>query len=70
MREPSCDRGGRAILFDWGDTLMRVFPEYDGPMYAWPRVEAVEGTAEKTAAMYRTIHGMPELPVALELLLK
>lgn len=36
----------RAILFDWGDTLMRVFPEYTGPMKDWPRVEAVAGAAE------------------------
>lgn len=28
-------------MFDWGDTLMRVFPDYDGPMVAWPRVEAL-----------------------------
>ncbi len=34
-----------AILFDWGDTLMRVFPEYTGPMKDWPRVEAVPGAA-------------------------
>jgi putative hydrolase of the HAD superfamily len=31
----------RCLLFDWGDTLMRVFPEFDGPMAAWPRVEAM-----------------------------
>ena len=36
----------RAILFDWGDTLMKVFPEYSGPMKDWPRVEAVPGAAE------------------------
>jgi putative hydrolase of the HAD superfamily len=34
-REQSC------ILFDWGETLMRVFPEYDGPMVTWPQVEAM-----------------------------
>ena len=51
MRELSYDRGDRCILFDWGDTLMRVFPEYDGPMYAWPRVEAVEGTMETLAEL-------------------
>jgi putative hydrolase of the HAD superfamily len=32
-------RENRCILFDWGDTLMRVFPEFDGPMVAWPKVE-------------------------------
>jgi putative hydrolase of the HAD superfamily len=29
------------LLFDWGDTLMRVLPDCDGPMVAWPRVEAL-----------------------------
>jgi putative hydrolase of the HAD superfamily len=31
----------RCLLFDWGDTLMRDFPEFDGPMASWPRVECV-----------------------------
>jgi HAD superfamily hydrolase (TIGR01509 family) len=34
-------RVNRCLLFDWGDTLMRVFPEFDGPMVAWPMVEAM-----------------------------
>ncbi len=34
-------RTDRALLFDWGDTLMRVYPEYDGPMCDWPRVAAM-----------------------------
>lgn len=33
----------RAVVFDWGDTVMRVFPEYEGPMAEWPRVEAMPG---------------------------
>jgi HAD superfamily hydrolase (TIGR01509 family) len=33
----------RLLLFDWGDTVMRDFPEYAGPMYLWPKVEAVAG---------------------------
>ena len=43
-REPSC------ILFDWGDTLMRVFPEFEGPMFTWPRVEVVSGIKETLVA--------------------
>ncbi len=31
----------RCVLFDWGDTLMRDFPEFSGPMAAWPHVEAL-----------------------------
>jgi HAD superfamily hydrolase (TIGR01509 family) len=33
----------KAIIFDWGDTVMRDFPEYHGPMAYWPKVEAVPG---------------------------
>jgi len=31
----------QCVLFDWGDTLMRVFPQFQGPMAEWPRVEAM-----------------------------
>jgi len=34
------------LLLDWGDTVMRVFPGYDGPMYAWPSVEVIDGVAD------------------------
>ena len=33
----------RTIVFDWGDTVMRVFLEFSGPMAHWPKVEAVPG---------------------------
>ncbi len=42
----------QAILFDWGDTIMRVFPEYPGPMVEWPQVEPVPGVAEALAALH------------------
>jgi putative hydrolase of the HAD superfamily len=41
----------QVVLFDWGDTVMRVFPEYEGPMACWPRVEAVPGVAEALRAL-------------------
>jgi len=31
------------VLFDWGDTVMRNFPSYSGPMHAWPKVEEIPG---------------------------
>ena len=40
------------ILFDWGDTLMRVFPEFSGPMKDWPRVEAVPGAVDVLSALH------------------
>jgi len=40
------------LLFDWGDTLMRDFKEYAGPMKDWPRVEAIPGAAETLAALH------------------
>jgi hypothetical protein len=39
------------LLFDWGDTLMRDFKDYPGPMKDWPRLEAIPGAAEALAAL-------------------
>jgi putative hydrolase of the HAD superfamily len=33
----------QAVIFDWGDTVMRDFAEYAGAMVTWPRVEAIPG---------------------------
>jgi FMN phosphatase YigB (HAD superfamily) len=35
-----------ALIFDWGDTVMKVFPQYPGPMANWPEVREVEGVVE------------------------
>lgn len=34
--------GNPLILFDWGDTLMKVL-DYPGPMCDWPKIMAVPG---------------------------
>ncbi len=36
----------QTVVFDWGDTLMAVFPEYQGPMADWPQVALVPGVVE------------------------
>lgn len=36
----------KVLLFDWGDTLMRDFPEYKGPMANWPKVETLPGVRD------------------------
>ncbi len=36
----------QALIFDWGDTIMRDFPEKEGPMVLWDHVEWIPG-AEK-----------------------
>ena len=51
MPETRRNRETRCLLLDWGDTVMRVFREYEGPMFAWPRVEAIEGITEALAAL-------------------
>lgn len=33
----------KAIVFDWGDTLMKKFAQYSGPMVYWPHVEIIPG---------------------------
>ncbi len=45
-------RGRRwAVLFDWGETVMRVFPGAEGAMVDWPRVAAVPGVRGALAAL-------------------
>ena len=39
-------RDSRCVLLDWGNTLMREFPEYSGPMADWPRVATVPNVEE------------------------
>lgn len=41
----------RAVLFDWGDTLMRDFPDQTGPMADWPHVEALPGAYDLLAGL-------------------
>jgi hypothetical protein len=36
----------KALLFDWGDTVMKVLPGETGPMAFWTEVSAVAGTQE------------------------
>jgi putative hydrolase of the HAD superfamily len=36
----------KALLFDWGDTLMIDFSDQKGPMYTWSRIEAVKNAKE------------------------
>ena len=31
------------VLFDWGDTVMRDYPERTNPMVEWEAVEVIEG---------------------------
>ncbi|WP_375058237.1 HAD family hydrolase [Zobellella sp. DQSA1] len=44
----------KVYLFDWGDTLMVDFPDYQGKMCDWPRVQAVAGAREVLEALSRT----------------
>jgi len=41
----------RAVIFDWGDTVMRDFAGYNGPMVAWPRVELIPGADQALATL-------------------
>lgn len=41
----------RAVIFDWGDTVMRDFGCYEGPMVAWPHVELMPGADQALAAL-------------------
>ena len=41
----------RCVLFDWGDTLMRDFPDFTGPMATWPRVEVCAHAVEALSVL-------------------
>jgi HAD superfamily hydrolase (TIGR01509 family) len=41
------------IIFDWGDTVMRDFPESKGAMVYWPHVEVVNGAEEALKSMHQ-----------------
>lgn len=47
-------RSSRCVLFDWGNTLMRDFPEFSGPMIGWPRVEAVDHASDVLVGLHET----------------
>jgi putative hydrolase of the HAD superfamily len=42
----------RAVIFDWGGTLMDVLPDMWGPMADWPRVEVGPGAVEALTALH------------------
>ncbi len=42
------------VLFDWGDTVMRDYPERTNPMVEWESVEVVEGIADVLAYLHST----------------
>jgi HAD superfamily hydrolase (TIGR01509 family) len=50
----------QAVIFDWGDTLMRDFPQFEGAMVHWPQVERVPGVTETL----RSLRGRAVLCVA------
>jgi FMN phosphatase YigB (HAD superfamily) len=43
----------RALIFDWGDTVMRDFPEKPGPMCSWEKVEWIPGIEKVLEAVYK-----------------
>lgn len=44
----------KIIIFDWGDTLMRDFPEKHGPMCHWDIIEVIEGVPETLSELSKT----------------
>ncbi len=42
----------KLILFDWGDTVMRDFRQFDGPMHLWPDVAATPGIGDALSAIH------------------
>ncbi len=44
----------KALIFDWGDTVMRDFPEYKSPMYTWEHVEYIPDVEQALKVLYNT----------------
>lgn len=42
----------KVLLFDWGDTVMKDFQGFSGPMAEWPQVETVPGIEETLQALH------------------
>ncbi len=40
------------VLFDWGDTVMRDYPERTNPMVEWETVEVIDGIADVLAYLH------------------
>src|ERR1041384_3691056 len=40
------------VLFDWGDTVMRDYPERTNPMVEWEAVEVIDGITDVLAYLY------------------
>jgi putative hydrolase of the HAD superfamily len=40
------------VLFDWGDTVMRDYPERTTPMVEWEKVEVIEEAADALAYLH------------------
>ena len=36
----------KAVLFDWGNTLMVDYPDQRGPMYTWSKIDTTENAEE------------------------
>ncbi|MFZ4412196.1 MAG: HAD family hydrolase [Bacteroidales bacterium] len=43
----------KAIIFDWGDTVMRDFPELKTPMFTWDHVEYIPDIEEALKALHK-----------------
>ncbi len=41
----------KVVIFDWGDTVMKDFSEFQGPMVNWPRVEIIDGIQESLSVI-------------------
>ncbi len=49
-----------AFLFDWGNTIMKDFPDQSGPMWTWDRVEIMPGAD----VMLRTVSSLADCYIA------
>ncbi len=50
------DNSKITLVFDWGNTLMIDYPQYENRMVDWPQVLAVEGAHETLQRLHQSYH--------------
>ncbi|MFC1726095.1 HAD family hydrolase [candidate division KSB1 bacterium] len=43
----------KAVIFDWGDTLMRDFPDFKGPMAYWKKIMVMPGVVTALERLHK-----------------
>ena len=57
----------KAVLFDWGNTLMVDHHDQKGPMHTWSKIETIENAKECLEIVSKSIPLNMTLPISAQL---